>query len=128
MSFEVLVDGTADGELVVLDEPISLWGGFDPASGLVVDASHPQHGVRLSGAIVAMPHGRGSSSSSAVLAEAMRLGTAPAAFLLTEPDGILAVGSLVGTMLYDVDCPIAVGELPSELNGPISFSEGRVTV
>lgn len=105
-----LVPGRASGPLIVLEEALSLWGGFDPETGRVVDRAHPQNGESLTGKIVSLPHGRGSSSSSSVLAEAMRLGTAPAGLLLGEPDSILVIGSLVAKLLYDVECPIYVGE------------------
>ena len=55
-----------------------------------------------------MPCGRGSSSSSTVLAEAIRLGTAPAAIVLSEPDPILVIGALVAQRLYARTCPIVV--------------------
>jgi predicted aconitase with swiveling domain len=96
----------ARGRLLVLDEPLSLWGGLDPANGLVIEPHHPQYGQSLAGRLVAMPAGRGSSSSSSVLAEALRAGTGPRALLLRAPDGILLVGALVARELYSVDCPI----------------------
>lgn len=107
---KTLVPGEAVGELVVLDEALSFWGGFDPETGNVIDRSHPQVGLCLTGRVVYMPHGRGSSSASSVLAEAMRLGTAPAGIVLGEPDSILVIGSLVGNVLYDVVCPVFVGD------------------
>jgi len=64
--FRVLVDGEARGELLHLSEPLSLWGGLDPETGLIIDRSHPQVGRSMTGVIVSMPHGRGSSSSSSV--------------------------------------------------------------
>ena len=106
----VLVSGRAEGPVVVLEEGLSFWGGFDPSSGRIVDRSHPQYGETLSGKIVWMSHGRGSSSSSSVLAESLRLGTGPAAIILGEPDQILVVGSLVAKMLYEVTCPIWVAD------------------
>jgi predicted aconitase with swiveling domain len=115
--YSVMVPGRADGLLVVLDEPLSLWGGFDPETGLVIDGNHPQAGETLSGHIVCMPHGRGSSSSSSVLAEALRAGTGPAGFVLGEPDPILVIGSLVANRLYQSSCPIIVGPIPKGANG-----------
>ena len=51
-----------------------------------------------------------------MLAELLRLGLAPAAIILTEPDGIIATGALVGAELYDVHMPIAtVSEADYEL-------------
>lgn len=95
---------------VVLDEPLSLWGGFDPTTGRIIDRRHPQVGTELAGHVVVMPSGRGSSSSSSVLAEAIRAGTAPAAILLLEPDEILFLGALVAEELYGLTCPVLVLE------------------
>lgn len=111
-----LLPGHASGEVVVLDEGLSFWGGYDPVSGLIIDRAHPQHGQSLAGKIVVMPHGRGSSSASSVLAEALRLGTGPAGLVLDEPDQILMIGSLVARLLYGVECPIYVGR-PEEMSG-----------
>jgi predicted aconitase with swiveling domain len=105
----MLVEGTARGEVVFLDEPLSFWGGYDPETGAIIDAAHPQHGSSLAGKIVVMDHGKGSSSSSAVLAESLRLGTGPAAIVLGEPDQIVVTGALVARLLYDVQCPVVVG-------------------
>jgi predicted aconitase with swiveling domain len=110
----VLAPGTASGDALVLDEPLSLWGGLDPASGRLTDAHHPQRGASLAGRVVVMPAARGSSSSSSVLAEAARAGTAPAAILLGEPDHILAVGAAVAQELYGVQVPVVVME-PDDL-------------
>lgn len=104
--------GTARGRALVLTEPLSLWGGLDPASGEVVDPHHPQRGAHLGGRVLVLPAARGSSSSSSVLAEAARAGVAPAAILLGEPDLILAVGAAVAEELYGVVIPVAV--LPPE--------------
>jgi predicted aconitase with swiveling domain len=95
-----------------LDEPLSLWGGMDPATGELIDAHHPQRGANLAGRAVAMRSARGSSSSASVLAEAVRAGTAPAAFLLAEPDLILAVGAAVAEELYGRTVPVIV--LPAD--------------
>lgn len=96
------------GRTLVLDEAVSLWGGMDPATGEIVDTHHPQRGARVAGRVMVMPSGRGSSSSASVLVEAARVGTAPAAIVLAEPDLILAIGSAVAHELYGVRIPIIV--------------------
>ena len=96
------------GRALVLDEGLSLWGGMDPATGQLIDAHHPQRGVSLTGRVVVMPSGRGSSSSASVLAEAVRARTAPAAILLGEPDLILDIGSAVAEELYGTSVPVIV--------------------
>jgi uncharacterized protein len=108
-----LVDGEAEGAIAPLSAPLSFWGGFDPASGKIIDRSHPAFGECLSGRVLAMPSGRGSSSASSVLAEAIRRGTAPAAIILAAPDPIITVGAIVAGKLYGAACPILVCE-PAE--------------
>lgn len=112
-----LVGGRAVGKLLHLAEPLSLWGGLDPETGSIIDRNHPQAGATVTGAIVVMPHGRGSSSSSSVLAETLRLGTGPAGFVLESPDSILVIGSLVAFRLYGTVCPIVCGRLPEGSTG-----------
>lgn len=103
-----LVAGTAEGPALVLDEPLSLWGGLDPGTGEIVDVRHPQRGANVTGRVLVMPSGRGSSSSSSVLAEAIRAGTAPAAIVLGEADPILPLGAIVARELYRTVVPIVV--------------------
>lgn len=100
--------GTAEGEALVLAEPLSFWGGVDAASGRIIDHSHPDLGASVAGRVLVMPGGRGSSSASSVLAEAIRRGTGPAAILLGRPDPILTVGALVAEQLYGLCCPVVV--------------------
>ncbi|HEX5938644.1 MAG TPA: DUF126 domain-containing protein [Actinomycetota bacterium] len=104
----VLVPGKASGPALVLDEPLSLWSGLDPETGLIVEASHPQIGASVTGRILVMPSGRGSSSSATVLAESLRLGTGPAGIVLGEPDEIVAIGALAAAELYDIAIPVVV--------------------
>lgn len=103
-----LVKGNATGPALVLDEPLSFWGGLDPSTGEIVETGHPQRGEVVTGRILVMPSGRGSSSSSTVLVEAIRTGTAPAGIVLGEPDDIITIGALVATELYGVAIPVVV--------------------
>jgi len=104
--------GTARGPLLVLTEPVSFWGGVN-ADGVIVDRHHPQRGTSVVGRVVVMRAGRGSSSASAVLAEQIRSGHAPAALLLGERDAVLLLGALVGAELYDVRMPVVWLDGPS---------------
>lgn len=100
--------GTGRGALLLLDEPLSLWGGVDAETGRVVDPRHPQSGEQLAGRVVVMPEGRGSSSSSSVLVECVRRGTAPAAIVLGRPDAVIALGAIVAAELYGASLPVVV--------------------
>jgi len=108
----VLAPGEAAGAALILQEPLSLWGGMDPANGRLIDAHHPQHDTLIAGRVLVMASARGSSSSSSVLAEAVRAGTAPAAILLGEAELILAIGAAVAEELYGRQVPIL--QVPEE--------------
>ena len=101
-----LVPGEAAGPVVRLAEPLSFWGGLDPVTGAVIDRWHPQAGACLSRAIVVMRAGRGSSSGSSVLAEALRRGTGPAGLILAARDAIVVTGAMVAAELYGLRCPV----------------------
>lgn len=105
-----LVPGRAAGPALVLSEPLSFWGGVDPSNGRIIDRRHPQAGETVRGKVVVMPSGRGSSSSSSVLAETIRAVTGPLAIILAEPDGILALGALTASKLYGRTTPVVVVE------------------
>lgn len=113
----VLVPGVATGEVLVLDEPLSFWGGLDPETGVLIDAHHPQVGSSLAGRVLVMPSGRGSSSSSYVLAEAIRAGTAPVAVVLGTADAIVALGAIVAAELYGIAVPVVVSTDPALATG-----------
>ena len=83
-----LSPGEASGAPLRLDEPLSFWGGLDPMTGRIIDRWHPQLNANVAGRVLMMPASRGSSSGSAALAEAIRIGVAPAAILLLERDPI----------------------------------------
>jgi predicted aconitase with swiveling domain len=117
-----VIAGNAAGLAVVLARPLSFWGGIDVATGRIIDATHPNRGETVTGRILVMPGGRGSSSSSSVLAEAIRRKTAPAGIILARPDAILAVGAIVADMLYALRVPLVIGDtedlksgLPTEI-------------
>ena len=106
----VLTAGDAEAEVISLDEPLSLWGGLDVATGQIIDPHHPQAGEVVAAKILVMRAGRGSSSSASVLAEAITAGTAPAGIVLAEPDEILVAGAVAAEMIYGHRCPVVVLE------------------
>lgn len=116
-SARALAPGLATGEVLVLAEPLSFWGGLDPETGTLIDAHHPQVGASLTATVLVMRSGRGSSSSSYVLAEAIRAGTAPAAVVLAEADPIVVLGAIVAQELYGISLPVVVAPAPGLLTG-----------
>ena len=96
-----VVAGTAEGEALVTSEPLSFWGGFDFKTGEIIDRHHPLAGVRAAGRVLAVPFSKGSSTTTAVLLEAVRAGTAPAAIVTTGPGAFFALASIVAGTMYD---------------------------
>jgi predicted aconitase with swiveling domain len=105
-----LVAGDAEGPPLELTTPLSFWGGLDIATGEVMDRHHPYFGKSLAGTILMMQQGRGSSSGASVLAEAIRIGTAPVAILLRKRDAIIVTGAMVAAELYGRNCPVVLIE------------------
>ena len=110
---DVLVPGSAQAEKFVLDKPLSFWGGYDSEAGRIIDPTHPQAGLSLAGRIMVMAHAKGSSSSSSVLAEAIRNGTGPAGIVLRERDLIISLGAIVATELYGLAVPVVCLDAPA---------------
>lgn len=103
-----LAEGHGTGAVLALADPLSFWGGLDSATGRVIDRWHPDHGALVTGRVLLMPAGRGSSSGSSVLAEAIRRGTGPAAVVLKARDAIVTVGAMVAAELYGLACPVVL--------------------
>ena len=47
-----VVPGYAEGEALVSPEPISGWGGIDPATGTIIEPRHALHGVSFAGKVL----------------------------------------------------------------------------
>ena len=101
-----VVAGDAAGEALVSNEPLSFWGGYDFRTGTIIDKHHPLVGVRAAGRVLAVPFSRGSSTTTAVLLEAVRAGTAPAAILTTGVDSFFALASIVAGVMYGKAFPV----------------------
>jgi len=102
----VVVAGQADGVALVTAEPLSFWGGYDFHTGEIIDRHHPLAGVRAAGRVLAVPSSKGSSTTTAVLLEAVRAGTAPAAILTTGVDAFFALASIVADVMYGKSFPV----------------------
>jgi predicted aconitase with swiveling domain len=109
--------GVAEGEVLLLTEPVSFWGGVDH-HGEIIDVHHAQHKAKMTNKILVMPSGRGSSSATAVLAELIRTGDGPLAIVMLQCDTILVIGALVSAEIYGISMPIV--ELDQEQYAQLS--------
>ena len=104
----VLNPGEAQGAAMVLDEPLSFWGGFDARTGVIVDRHHPQRGSCVAGRFLILPESRGSAGTPGGIAEAIRRGVGPVGIVLGKADVNVAVGAMVAAALYGVAVPVLV--------------------
>jgi predicted aconitase with swiveling domain len=90
----------------VLDDALSFWGGFDSGRGEIIDVHHPQHGQRVAGRVMFIPRSKGSAGTPGGIAETLRNGSGPLAFVLGERDVNISIGVLVANRLYGLDIPV----------------------
>lgn len=101
-----VVRGRASGIALVSSEPLSFWGGYDPKTSEILERRHPLCGERAAGRVLAIPFTKGSSTTTQILLEAIRAGTAPAAIVSRGADAFLALASIVAGEMYEKPIPI----------------------
>jgi predicted aconitase with swiveling domain len=129
----VLAAGHATGEALVSAQPLSFWGGYDSRTGEIIDRAHPLSGMQAAGRVLVLPFSRGSSTTTAVLLEAIRAGTAPAAIVVGGRDTFFALASIVAGEMYGRSIPVVAideSELASIRSGDVVTIEasGRVAI
>ena len=105
---DVIVEGSARAPCLISSEPLSFWGGYDQATGEIIDRRHPLSGENGSGRIIVLPFTRGSSTTTGILLESVRAGVAPAGIITTALDPFLALASVVADEMYDRSFPVVV--------------------
>lgn len=103
---KVIIPGEARGSALVSNEPLSFWGGYDWKTGEIIDRRHMLSGAFAKDKVLAIPFTRGSSTTTAVLLEAIRAKTAPAAIITTDMDFFFALASVVADELYSSPLPL----------------------
>ena len=103
---KVIIPGEARGTALVSNEPLSFWGGYDWKTGEIIDRRHMLSGAIARDRILAVPFTRGSSTTTAVLLEAIRAKTAPSAIITTNTDFFFALASVVAEELYASPLPL----------------------
>jgi predicted aconitase with swiveling domain len=129
----VLVAGSAQAGICATRNMLSFWGGYDPATGEIVDRHHPLSGENLTGRIFALPKGKGSSTGSAVLLDALHSGHAPAGIILNKVDEIIVLGVVVFEEFFNRKIPVVQLDDPDfeaifSASGASISDDGTVTL
>ena len=101
-----ILPGAAKGPVIASEEPLSFWGGVDPATGRVIDVHHPLRGVCITGGVLMIPSSRGSCSGSGVLLDLVLAGRAPAGLVFSEAEDVLTLGALVASEMFGKPLPV----------------------
>lgn len=91
----IIYKGKAQGEALVTSQPISFYGGVDPATGVVIEKGHELQGQSVKGKILVFPTGKGSTVGSYTLYRMKKNGTAPAGIINRECETVVAVGAII---------------------------------
>jgi uncharacterized protein len=90
-----VVPGAVEGEALVSHEPISGWGGIDPARGVIIEPRHELFGECFTGKVLVFPSAKGSSGWSGFFQSTRLLGTAPIAMIFARLSAKSALGAVV---------------------------------
>ena len=106
MTARTILAGPASGPVIATDEPLSFWGGIDPATGCVIDVHHPLHGRCITSAVLMMPSTRGSCTGSGVLLDLVLTGRAPAALVFSEAEDVVTLGAMIAGAMFGKPLPV----------------------
>ncbi|VDC33582.1 cis-3-hydroxy-L-proline dehydratase [Pseudogemmobacter humi] len=101
-----ILTGSARGPVLATEEPLSFWGGVDPATGRVIDVHHPLHGKSIAGSVLMMPSTRGSCTGSGVILDLALNGRAPAAIIFSQPEDVVTLGALIAAEMFGKPLPV----------------------
>jgi predicted aconitase with swiveling domain len=87
--------GHAQGEVIVTKDSISFLGGVDPKTGVIIDSQHELYGKKISGKILVIPSGKGSTVGSYVIFQMAKNKTAPSAIISLKAEPIIATGAIM---------------------------------
>ncbi len=96
----VIRAGTAQGEALVSEQPVSFYGGVDLETGVVVERGHPLAGQPLRDRVLVIPRGKGSTVGSWAILRLARQGLGPCAVLCEDCETIVAAG----VILAEIPC------------------------
>lgn len=94
----VLVEGYAEGEALVSQEPISFLGDIDPKTGIIVREEHPLKGLSIKNRVFVFPYGKGSTVGSYILYQLKKNNVAPKAILNVKSEPIIIIGCVISNI------------------------------
>ena len=90
--------GKAEGTVIISHDPLSFLGGVDPDTGNITDREHQLYQQNITGKILVIPSGKGSTVGSYVIFQMAKNNTAPLAIIAKEAEPIIATGAIMASI------------------------------
>jgi predicted aconitase with swiveling domain len=100
-----ITKGRVEGEAIVTKQAFMFSHGIDPRTGVVTDKRHELYRKNVKGKVFVFPYGKGSTSGSNWILETIRCGNFPIALINIETEPIIAIGVILGELIYEKTTP-----------------------
>jgi predicted aconitase with swiveling domain len=119
----IIYKGKAESIALVTSQPLSFYGGVDPATGVVIEKGHELQGQSVKDKILVFPTGKGSTVGSYTLYRMKKKGTAPAGMINRECETVVAVGVIIS----EIPCVDKIDISKIKTGDKIKIENGYVT-
>lgn len=90
--------GVGEGEVLATEAPLSLLGGIDRETGVVLDEASGIRGETVAGRVLVFPRGKGSTAGSYVLYALKARDRAPASLVAGTAEAVVATGAILSAI------------------------------
>jgi uncharacterized protein len=87
--------GQARGPVLITRDSLSFLGGVNPESGIITDPNHELYGKEITGKILVIPSGKGSTVGSYIIYQMFKYKTAPLGLIALDAEPIIATGAIM---------------------------------
>jgi len=105
IKLKTIVEGYAEGEVLVSRTPISFLGDIDLKTSKIIANDSNIRNKTIAGKILIMPRGRGSTVGSYVIYALKKRNLAPSAIITVNPDPVIIVGCIISNIPSAIGIP-----------------------
>lgn len=87
--------GHVSGPVLLTKDSLSFLGGVNPETGVITDSNHELFGEKITGKILVIPSGKGSTVGSYIIYQMFKYETAPLGLIAMEAEPIIATGAIM---------------------------------
>lgn len=87
--------GQVQAPVLLTRDSLSFLGGVNPETGIITDTNHELYGQEITGKILIIPSGKGSTVGSYIIYQMYKYKTAPLGLIALEAEPIIATGAIM---------------------------------